>query len=68
MTQHITLNGESRQVDDSTTLADLVSALGQQPQSLATAVNGEFVPRGARATVQLREGDAVFTFQPITGG
>jgi sulfur carrier protein len=68
MTQHITLNGESRQVDDSTTLADLVSALGQQPQSLATAVNGEFVPRGVRATVQLREGDAVFTFQPITGG
>jgi sulfur carrier protein len=68
MTQHITLNGESRQVDDSATLADLVSALGQQPQSLATAVNGEFVPRGARATVQLREGDAVFTFQPITGG
>jgi sulfur carrier protein len=68
MTHHITLNGEPRQVDDSTTLADLVSALGQQPQSLATAVNGEFVPRGARATVQLREGDAVFTFQPITGG
>ena len=50
------------------TLADLVAELGEPPQSLATAVNGEFVPRSARATVQLRDGDAVFTFQPITGG
>jgi sulfur carrier protein len=68
MTRQITVNGEPRSVDDEATLADLVAALGQSPQSLATAVNGEFVPRGARAGVQLRDGDAVFTFQPITGG
>lgn len=68
MSLNITLNGEARSVDESATLADLVAALGQPPQALATAVNGEFVPRAARATVQLREGDAVFTFQPITGG
>jgi sulfur carrier protein len=68
MTQTITLNGEPRSVDEGATLADLVAALGATPQSLATAVNGEFVPRAARAGVQLREGDAVFTFQPITGG
>jgi sulfur carrier protein len=67
MTQ-ITLNGEPRSVEETTTLAELVAALGQQPAALATAVNGEFVPRSERATVQLREGDAVFTFQPITGG
>ena len=64
----ITVNGERRTVEDQATLADLVSTLGQAPQALATAVNGEFVPRGARAGVQLREGDAVFTFQPIQGG
>lgn len=68
MTVQITVNGEPRGVDDAATLADLVAALGQPPQALATAVNGEFVPRTARASVQLREGDAVFTFQPITGG
>ncbi|HEY0440504.1 MAG TPA: sulfur carrier protein ThiS [Xanthobacteraceae bacterium] len=68
MTREITLNGEPRSVADETTLADLIAALGQPPQALATAVNGEFVPRGARATVPLRDGDAVFTFQPITGG
>ena len=68
MSVSITVNGEPRTVQDRATLADLVSALGQPPQALATAVNGEFVPRGAREGVQLREGDAVFTFQPITGG
>jgi sulfur carrier protein len=68
MTLQITVNGEPRAVEEAATLADLVSALGQAPQALATAVNGEFVPRGARQGVQLREGDAVFTFQPIQGG
>ena len=68
MTYQITLNGEPRSVDATTTLADLVAALGQPPAALATAVNGEFVPRSERAAVRLREGDAVFTFQPITGG
>lgn len=64
----ITLNGESVQLDDGHTLADLIASLGQTPQALATAVNGEFVPREARAQCALHENDAVFTFQPITGG
>lgn len=64
----ITVNGEPRQVEAGSTLQDLVAALGQPPQALATAVNGEFVARDARTGVQLRAGDAVFTFQPITGG
>ncbi|MDB5896495.1 MAG: hypothetical protein JWP22_1309 [Ramlibacter sp.] len=68
MTQQITINGAPHSVEDSTTLAELVAAIGQPPQAVATAVNGDFVPRTARATLQLREGDAVFTFQPITGG
>jgi sulfur carrier protein len=68
MKQGITLNGEPREIEPGTTLADLVAALGQAPQALATAVNGDFVAREARAGVELRAGDAVFTFQPITGG
>lgn len=68
MNRQITLNGEPRAIQDGTTLAQLIAALGHPPQSLATAVNGEFVARDARDGVQLREGDAVFTFQPITGG
>jgi sulfur carrier protein len=68
MSLQVTVNGEPRTLEDSATLADLVAALGQAPQALATAVNGEFVPREARAQLRLNAGDEVFTFQPITGG
>ena len=64
----ITLNGEPRQVASRTSLADFIAATGQRPQALSTAVNGEFVARDARPERELMEGDAVFTFQPITGG
>ena len=36
--------------------------------TLQITVNGEFVARAARSETPLRDGDAVFTFQPITGG
>jgi len=68
MKQQNTVHGEPPAIDAGTPLAELWAAPGQPPQALATAVNGEFVARDARAGVQLREGDAVFTFQPITGG
>ena len=64
----VTLNGEARQLPPGATLADLIASIEQPPQALATAVNGEFVAREQRARRSLREGDAVFTFQPITGG
>jgi sulfur carrier protein len=64
----VTLNGKPLLLQPGTTLADLIASLAEQPQALATAVNGEFVPREARASFQLHDGDAVFTFQPITGG
>ena len=57
------------------TLADAVSALlqaeGRPPEAadtLATAVNGEFVARSARARHTLQDGDTVLCFAPITGG
>jgi len=65
---NVLLNGEPRQVPPGATLADLVASIGAAPQALATAVNGEFVAREARPQRVLNEGDAVFTFQPITGG
>ena len=65
---HITLNGEARQLPAGSTLADVLAAGGQPAASFASAVNGEFVARDARATTPLADGDAVFTFQAITGG
>ncbi len=65
---NITLNGEACQLPAGSTLADALAASGQPAQSFASAINGEFVARDARANTPLAEGDAVFTFQAITGG
>jgi sulfur carrier protein len=65
---HITINGEARQLPAGSTLADLLATTGQPAASFASAVNGEFVARSARDQTLLAEGDAVFTFQAITGG
>lgn len=64
----ITLNGEARTEPIGISLADLIASLGHTPQSLATAINQHFVPRDARAARSLAHGDAITTFQPITGG
>jgi len=49
-------------------LQDWVDAQSVQPAALATAVNGEFVPRDLRAQRLLCVGDLIVTFQPIQGG
>jgi len=64
----IQLNQERLQFPDGTTLAGLVASLDKAPAALATAVNGDFVPRDQREQRQLRDGDVVMTFEPITGG
>ena len=52
----------------SMTLAEWVNNAGVLPTALATAVNGQFVPRAARAEYLLQDGDVLTTFQPIAGG
>jgi len=64
----VTVNGEPRGVAAGTTLAALLALQGVAPQACATAVNGAFVPRDARAAHRLQAGDVVTCFQPIVGG
>lgn len=60
------------QLPAGSTLADAVERLLQgpsrSPDTVATAVNGDFVARTARATHALQHGDTVLCFAPITGG
>lgn len=62
------------QLPAGSTLADAVERLLQgqsrwrSPETVATAVNGDFVARTARATHALQHGDTVLCFAPITGG
>ena len=64
----IRLNQDALQLQDGATLATLVASLDKAPAALATAVNGDFVPREQRELWVLRDGDLVMTFEPITGG
>ena len=53
------------------TVADLLEQLALDAPRLAgcaTAVNGEFVSRQARAGHLLHDGDTLLCFAPITGG
>lgn len=64
---NVMVNG-ARQTTTAATLHDWVLAQGVAPDAVATALNGQFVPRSLRATTALQTGDAILTFQPIVGG
>jgi sulfur carrier protein len=66
-TTAIIVNGE-REETGARTLAELVAARGLAENQVATAVNGEFVPRGARAATLLGSGDKVEIVAPRQGG
>lgn len=60
------VNGEPREFDAGTTLADLVPA--EWKQGVAVARNEEIVPRAAWATTQVAPGDAIEIVRPVSGG
>jgi sulfur carrier protein len=50
------------------TLAELIAARDLDEGAVATALNGEFVARGARAATLLSDGDKVEIVAPRQGG
>jgi len=64
----ILLDGKPHRVSEGCSVQELMEALGMQPTDATTAVNGEFVPRAARAGHHLQAGDSVLLFQAIVGG
>ena len=64
----VQLDGQPCALPEHATLATLVATAGHAPEAVGTAVNGTFVPRGARAERTLHDGDAVLFFHPIVGG
>lgn len=63
-----TLNHQAQPWREGLTVAALLAEQGRAPDSVATALNGVFVPRPARAATPLRPGDELTLIQPITGG
>ena len=68
LTLDVTVNGTAHAVPGCGTLADLVDQLGHADESIATALNGQFVARGQRHERALCDGDKVTCFQAIVGG
>lgn len=64
----ITVNGEPQSIPLRTNLATVIANAQLVAEAVATAVNDEFVARNDRVARELQAGDAVFTFQAITGG
>jgi sulfur carrier protein len=63
----IIVNGEATDTG-ARTLAELIAALGFAETQVATAVNGNFVPRAARAATLLAPGDRIEIVAPRQGG
>ena len=68
MTIALYLDDQPLQLPAGTTLATLLERQQLAPDSVATALNGLFVPREARASTVLGHGDQVLLFKPIVGG
>lgn len=63
----ISLNGEPREIR-APSLDAALAELGFGAATVATAVNGAFVPAPARAATVLAEGDRVEVLAPRQGG
>jgi sulfur carrier protein len=63
----ISVNGRMREVS-AQTLDRLLEELGYEAQTVATALNQQFVRRNDRPGAVLRDGDAVEVVAPRQGG
>ncbi|HGX92639.1 MAG TPA: sulfur carrier protein ThiS [Candidatus Tenderia sp.] len=64
----IVINGESREVVQGYTVAQLIADQGLAGRRLAVEVNREIVPRSSHAAHQLQAGDHVEIVHAIGGG
>ena len=64
----ISLNGESRELPEQSTIADLVAALDLVGKRFAVEVNEDVVPKSEHATHQLCDGDKLEIVHAVGGG
>ncbi|MCY1301764.1 sulfur carrier protein ThiS [Pseudomonas sp. BN102] len=64
----IQLNGESFELPDGQTVADLIACLDLAGRRVAVELNLDIVPRSQHAATALREGDRVEVVHAIGGG
>ena len=67
-TLRIQINGESREVNDQSTLSDLVNEMSLPPARIAIELNGEVVRRNDWMNAMVREGDRLEIVHFVGGG
>ncbi len=65
---NIHLNGESRALESSVSVAELLEQLGISGKRLAVELNREILPKSQHATTILTEGDVVEVVGAVGGG
>ena len=63
----LVVNGQAQEVP-AATLAEALQSLDFSAATVATALNGEFVPAGAREAAMLKDGDRIEILAPRQGG
>jgi thiamine biosynthesis protein ThiS len=64
----IIVNGEAKEVEDRTSVADLIALLELRPERLAVEVNRAIIRRAAWSDTLLAEGDRVEIVNFVGGG
>lgn len=68
ITMEIMLNGETTQIADQCSVAEILSKLELQDKRVAVEVNQEVIPRAQHISFQLSAGDQVEIIQAVGGG
>jgi sulfur carrier protein len=64
----IQLNGEAREVSDSSSLGDLIIELGLQPERIAIELNHQVIRKPDWETTVLKENDRIELVHFVGGG
>ena len=64
----LSLNGEQQRVSSDCTLQQALQQWDLDDKKVATAINGDFVPRSRYATTPLNNGDQIDVVAPVGGG
>ncbi len=65
---NVTINGETRQLSSSRTIAALIDEMGLTGKRIALERNGDIVPRSTFSTQQLSDGDRLEIVVAVGGG
>jgi sulfur carrier protein len=65
---NVLVNGQPRDVEPGTTLAQLLETLRLDPRALAVELNLDVIPRGRHAQCTLQEGDRLEIVTLVGGG